>query len=909
MHNLHKNTLSDLNQKLERKNTSELEQLISETAFWLADTLQHRLTVDHFTLAQLQNTQTLSDIKTKISNLETQIKNLKDTDVVTTKSEIQTIEDNIHSLEKDIRGIRSEINTKKQSNKQADTTSENDDIFDKESEKNKEKARLQESKATLTAKEKEIKESETEHTKLKQFYDMYKSLIDTRKKELEELKILAQKFKLDPTTNLSANHKIGEPTTPKIIDLDRDFLSQNNATKVNYALCGKDGIPLIQQNGLRKISTTDGQAIELKGIEIQGNTLKYDKTSITPLNVQYPLHISLTIRGSIQDPTTGIILDHMKPLTLTIEQGGIDQTQREATRDNIANMWQNTNTIQQKMQTLQQRMFATWGEDTFVRTYTDIYGTNPEFNKFTDDEKKEFFNELKKHIKRDIKVQQNLYPEAKLAITSQTPTDPNFYKDETSYAIYLSNNMENLLSDFLKEETKKTLTEQINVMEIQKFLYDFSNKKEFTKQQEAQDDAQRVGQLFNRLDSNNAVLPKTISKLRKNKKNYMWLLSGSSDTQSNSFDIEKVGKVDYKSTLTYNKSNHVQITIDCPQVLKKPLIINGNTHIELIKNILKNHSIPHQNLRTQLAISILKNVISIADKKNIELWKYNQPPHKASIQLHDGSIQLQDERYDQNTNVYTTNTLWNEESDKLSTSPDTIVQLAELTNECLNNAADEFFGKSENAWNLRDIEAKTKRFLLLSEQEKMSIQGRRGSRRLRKRVNKKHPLNKPVSFSIDEDGKQAAINYQPNGTISINVAGQTYKGKNLRKLLNTKGPKSLFNVFKSAPNRPMDGLQLTIMRKLFEELTSSRLQSPRLNQYHYYHTDVKTKITYVLSRVNGAMQLSHITPPAQGPRGNGATQTPLSSTVLSDKEKMQTLQRADIMIPLLNTIQDKAWIF
>lgn len=75
-----------------------------------------------------------------------------------------------------------------------------------------------------------------------------------------------------------------------------------------------------------------GKAVKVKGLSINNaNELRINNLQISPLEgITFPAHLSLNVRIRIQDPVTGINLDHFKTLDITINRPIFNQQARQA---------------------------------------------------------------------------------------------------------------------------------------------------------------------------------------------------------------------------------------------------------------------------------------------------------------------------------------------------------------------------------------------------------------------------------------------------------------------------------------------------------------------------------------------------------------------------------------------------
>ncbi len=112
---------------------------------------------------------------------------------------------------------------------------------------------------------------------------------------------------------------------------------------IDYELANGDGQILtrvgINNNNNLQVTTSTGQTVTLTGIQIQNGMLNMTNVTVLPLEgIQFPLKLSLNVRGRVQDPATGLLVDQFKPLTLTINNPQLSLADRQNAY-NVLNWW------------------------------------------------------------------------------------------------------------------------------------------------------------------------------------------------------------------------------------------------------------------------------------------------------------------------------------------------------------------------------------------------------------------------------------------------------------------------------------------------------------------------------------------------------------------------------------------
>lgn len=69
--------------------------------------------------------------------------------------------------------------------------------------------------------------------------------------------------------------------------------------------------------------------MKLTGVKIVGDELKIEKIQIDPTTgLTFPVNFRIAVRARVQDPVTGVNLDHFKNLDFTINESNFDKPLR-----------------------------------------------------------------------------------------------------------------------------------------------------------------------------------------------------------------------------------------------------------------------------------------------------------------------------------------------------------------------------------------------------------------------------------------------------------------------------------------------------------------------------------------------------------------------------------------------------
>jgi len=112
---------------------------------------------------------------------------------------------------------------------------------------------------------------------------------------------------------------------------------------------------------------------------------------ISPIEgIVFPAHLALNVRVRIQDPVTGINLDHFKTLNITINRPIFNQQARQAEVNTIN---AGGNTIVNSINANHATMIAKLEREAFYRALEKSDG--PKFNKLTPEQKEDLYQEVR----------------------------------------------------------------------------------------------------------------------------------------------------------------------------------------------------------------------------------------------------------------------------------------------------------------------------------------------------------------------------------------------------------------------------------------------------------------------------------------------------------------------------------
>ena len=121
------------------------------------------------------------------------------------------------------------------------------------------------------------------------------------------------------------------------------------------------------------------------------NQLTVNNLQISPLEgINFPANLTLNVRIRVQDPITGINLDHFKRVTITINRPIFDQQARQTEVNTINGIG---NTITNSMTANYDVLAARLEREAIFRALEKADG--PKFNKLKDKQKEDLYQEIR----------------------------------------------------------------------------------------------------------------------------------------------------------------------------------------------------------------------------------------------------------------------------------------------------------------------------------------------------------------------------------------------------------------------------------------------------------------------------------------------------------------------------------
>jgi len=680
-------------------------------------------------------------------------------------------------------------------------------------------------------------------------------LSNTRSNEINQIVTIGTNI-----FNLGQNgfqHEVGSytlwinGTLPTPIQLDPLFTpngttinqnGQNTVYHTNYSVAGPNGESLTS-TGNSIQTTVDGQNISLTGITIQNGNLNIANLWVTPIdNIKFPLRLPLNVRARIQDPATGLLVDHFKPIILTINQPQLTQANRELAYDILNG---NTNTITTRINIEHTNNNRT-REDDVLREMVAAWGNQDEVDALRKDP-----TQAAEFIKR-IRAIPGLIPVVPIAQATNhlqngfraEMTNPSrnvpiqHLVNQNSFIHYLRNNLDQNIQDYLKKQIRTTLDNPQNRNVIFRELLDFqtelkNNKVDSNIDQDISGDlvgvemeSKRDRWLFGRNDNN-----------------YMKFFSGGNiDLWEQNIDLNK--PVKYTMKLKVSSKNQLSAIVKIWD--KKEKEYKAGDPMSLMQKILAEKNIPEGKTRAHIAYNIAKWMIQKAKEEDISLSYRDNRWHNMVINLDGKNIVLEDQDDLTNhggTNRRITQTLFDYslfESTNSWESPNRSWRnVLQPDNRTLRAGIDRLtrhFNRAMNELNTNYNCATQRRMLgLLRSNTSSDFPTSAWTSPIKKLMNLRTTTNFDFSTSVSHNEKTVQIE-RKNNTFFLTIDGEEFKGKDLGKLL--KKRKGWIRLF--------DGVERSICGEIYKNMVEKLRGNTKIARSSFGVMDPKTGRMYIL---------------------------------------------------------------
>lgn len=518
------------------------------------------------------------------------------------------------------------------------------------------------------------------------------------------------------------------------INLDNIFFQNNLPNNHNYTydFCDQTWNLLNRNGNNLNVAVSWWQNINITGLDIQNvnniNQLELNNIWIDPIDwLNFPLRISLNVRCRIQDPATGLNIDHHKPIILTINRPQIAMNQRQNVYTTLE--WQINNRIDSEYsdnnrENLENEVIWSILREWWNQAEIDeIYNNEPRRNLFIE------------RIRRRLAAIIPVIPVGNLRTwfrTDMTRIDrdvPNQYLvSEARFADYLRLNMQGNVRDYLRWQISNVINTPPNRNNIIQELLDFQSDL-----------------VNNKVDNNDhiralAAIPNENPEWhannwrqrlfggRSNKNNYTKFFQWREQAIENQSLETENGNINYGVHVEVLWVNKITATINI-QGKDEPEIIDAPNHNALIRWILartstKDGEALNRKLRCHIAIDTLKSLVMMSPQRLSRQIPVTQFPNTQWVNIdcdrieawvHGWNLVIRAGRVDLPNRTRENVTIFDESSFKnlhnIDLLEDGITQFSTQINSIMNASAGEYEETVNNLRNKSLRKFDTKQFL------------------------------------------------------------------------------------------------------------------------------------------------------------------------------------------------------
>lgn len=873
-----RNEMQQLAEKVRKRDLESLKQVVPETLLNLDQTLNYRFVVDSTFLQILTEIRDGLNLETRIAELNSKLNDTTlntfwvpkwlDNEIVYYEKKINTLTGEINSLDwqkTPLLSITSDTSktTDEKKNATIGINAINWQIQIKKSEIETYKNNTQTSQTKKDQIEQEKKDLET-------FWNTYKPIIGTSngvwtRKRLSDLINIWEKYNINKIINRQS-YGIGQPTIATNVHMNPLFVPTLWTNTINYAICNsQDGEPIAKTWGEFETTTDSGQTIKVKWIQINGNNIKFENIQIDPMTgINFPINLRLAIRGRIQDPVTGMNLDHFKNLDITINQPNFDKTARQR-EVNAYNNWSTGNIIQEALTKNQDIMVANLEREAIFRALEKNDG--PKFNKLSPEQKEHLYQELHKAYTTIVPARATNLAEmdkfdtflTRITGDKHESNKPEFTRNASAYRDYIHNNLEEQIKKYFERRLDQIFSESPEgntylKTQLTKFLTDIEGKRN--------DDEKNSGKTIDKAvendinDKKNDKINDLMKKYKRRKilgiafgrqdVSYMRFFNGASHevkdqtvdiaTNTKVEDLKNPEPVKYDLKTDIMGKNQMSVTITFPDKDKryprKEITLKQGEIATLSKKILNCREISDFKVRTHIVYNMLVSMIKIAAKKNLSL-RYRDPndpkaTKQREIIMDDKNIVLYER--DDTGAKRTVVTLFDYESfvntntfhgRKDSTSLQTAIDgLMEHFNYAMNEYHEQY--RTATKWSLLKTKVSANSFWTSPLKTIMNLRTIR-------------TFDFTANVTSEDGKKNVDISFEKN-VITLKMGEIELKGKNLGKMLE----------YRKNKVRVFDGVERNIVFAMYDELIKKLRENSKINRSNFGVRDTVTKNIYIM---------------------------------------------------------------
>ncbi|MCX6824516.1 MAG: hypothetical protein NT085_05325 [candidate division SR1 bacterium] len=656
------------------------------------------------------------------------------------------------------------------------------------------------------------------------------------------------------------------------INLNNIFIPNNNLPanyRSEYAICNTAGEEL-QRNGQELDGQiVGGKAVKIKGINIQNvnniNELHINNLQISPLEgVTFPAHLALNVRIRIQDPVTGINLDHFKTLNITINRPIFNQQARQAEVNAI-----NTrgNTIVNSMNANYATLIARLEREAFYRGLEKADG--PKFNKLTPEQKETLYQDVRNTYRtpagnprtgaqfgRAANLRRmNNFNTGTLSFLEWITGDnhesnkPEFTINPEAYRAYIHNNLEDQIKKYFERRFDEVFSENLEgntylKKQLTDFLTDIEHQKVDTNvHQDILGDIDAVDEMENR---------RRFGIIGRNDVNYLRFFAGQDSkldikdqtvnitTNNRPEDLNNPEPVKYDMNMEVSGKQQILVNIKIEK--NKEIKLKAGDPAAMVRKILQCEDIQHGKVRAHVVYNLIKGFIDVAKKKDISLT-YRDPGTGDMMVIKMDGKNIVLEQQDDHTNAggthrRNTTVLFDHQYFE---NTNTFDSTRGNENRRLRVGIDRMMGHFNFAMNelhYQYRQASERRWMGLRRGEtRMTLPTSFWLSPIKKLINLGTTTKFDFSTTAQANGKSVSIEFKKN-KFTLNMAGlkKPISSRTLGKLLR----------HREGGIRSFDGMERDICGKIYEEMIKKMRENSKIARTNFGVKDAITGRTYIL---------------------------------------------------------------
>lgn len=875
--------IQDLAESIRKRDLDKLKWVVPETLLNLDQTLNYRFVVDSTFLQILKEIRDGLNLKNRINELNTKLNDTTPNAFWIPKwlnNQVTHYENRINILTGEVAGLEWQklpfiaiaTNLWSTNAEKNNATIASRTIDGQIQAKNSE---IQTSNNNIQNTQVKIDQIDQEKKELETFWNTYKTIIGSTnttgtRGRLSNLITIWSLFNINQLIS-HQNYWIGEPIATTATDLNAIFAPALWTHTINYTICNnQSGEPLPNSWGDLEIATDSGQTIKLKWIQINGNTVTFQNIQIDPINgINFPLNLRLAIRGRIQDPVTGMNMDHFKNLDITINQPNFGRTERQTEVNTYNNSWRGL-VIEESLRANHDNLIAKLEREAFYRGLEKADG--PKFNKLKDKQKEDLYQEVRNmywtaagiprawaqfaraanladmnNYDRPIQGTQSFLE--RITWDKHPSNKPEFTRNAIAYRDYIHNNLEEQIKNYFEWRLDEVFSKNTDgntyiKTQLTNYLSEIERQKvDNDVHQDIEHDITDDDEMINR---------RRWWVIGRRDVNYLRFFAGQDSkidikeqtvnitTNNRPEDLNKEEPVKYDMDMEVSGKQQILVNINIGK--QKEIKLKAGDPAAMVRKILRCEDIPYGKVRAHIVYNIMKGFIQSAKKKDISLtYRHPDTGNMMVIKMEDKNIVLEEQdnqtnfgsTYRRNTTVLFDYQLFENSNTFDATRGD--------ENRRLRVGIDQMMGHFNFAMNELHCQ-----YRQASEKRRMGL--RRGATRMtlptsfwlspiKKIMNLRTTTTFDFATNVQSNGKNISIDFSKN-TFTLNIDGlkKPISSKTLGKLLR----------HRQGGIRVFDGMERDICGKIYEQVITKLRENTKIARTNFWVKDNMTGRTYIL---------------------------------------------------------------